>query len=920
MQNGKVFNNQWMICCAALIGLSSAGCVRDHFAAAPRETSIEIVINGDQQAKSRVYQGEIEGDFPDNLVRTLRIMAFDTGGAIRQNDFFNIVNSSMDVIRYPIPTGMYDLVFIANEPGGGTLDGIVSMAGLYGTAFPAEAFDAGLPIPMLQKITQVEIKWSGEAVLNNGTQNIHGAAGKYSPGATTDNLSLELDRLAARVEIVLQSTLDLTGLFEGITLSNVPEEVPLFAAMHPGVGRGYSIDLDPAGNPEYFSDYTPGGGFVWGQRISRLIVPSNNMDGGFTDPADGSKAMILTVHVEGKYHPWCRVRTDEADYTLPYNSWLDITGTVREPLDLNMQLAPWDEHEEEWRIGQIRMLNVSHAAARITDFNGARISFWSNMPSVRVLPEVYVGDTDATVPTNSVFNDLIVTSEGNPTRFYYDRLAGDPDATGWGYMDILADGENQTGTRTYRLVLVAESADNLNQLRREIRVTVSQYGTRFAFEPESGSGYTGAFFRWNETGERIITGEQPEGVEWSATTQDYWIVLSSAPSFDPYAGTDSPETPENYKVIPNEMKYVPDQWDAVSGRGRVYFRVGTTEPASFNRYGTVEVSYGGGLTTTLYVRQGEGADYIFSQADGIEGPVAGSMRNNARRFSPYNLTDTALKGVGAPPEFVAVDGRGVFVDYPTQAGAFFQWGTEDGNYVRRAYRPVGTVQAANWNGGDNSYFWTSLPLENETCPSGYLRPDDGSRFARSFNGYYDPPAGAPAGSDVPVDDPTQILASGFRMSLFRSPEAGNGYSETGVSPTFPASLISGGAAPGYVSQLPETAGGFYADGFFDRRPVDAATKGVSLGNGNTAFAGTLFFDEASARSLFFPSVGRRAALTGALERQGMEGYYWSTSVAGWFPGVAYPAWYFMLSYDRTAPVSDLKSYGMSIRCVEQNQD
>ena len=101
-------------------------------------------------------------------------------------------------------------------------------------------------------------------------------------------------------------------------------------------------------------------------------------------------------------------------------------------------------------------------------------------------------------------------------------------------------------------------------------------------------GYIGAFFRNDEQGERIITGQQkrrdgtnerPQDLGtlglWKAEVEEgNFIVLSSTPSFDPNVGTDNPGVAEHYKVLPN--KYKGENGTYVEGRGRIYFRMGVT--------------------------------------------------------------------------------------------------------------------------------------------------------------------------------------------------------------------------------------------------------------------------------------------------------------------------------------------------------
>lgn len=89
------------------------------------------------------------------------------------------------------------------------------------------------------------------------------------------------------------------------------------------------------------------------------------------------------------------------------------------------------KEEHGWE-AQNRYLNVSDISVNITDFNGARITFSSNMPVVKVLPDVIVAGSK-TMKTEKVFNDLILAAgENSTTRFAYtyDVIRGE----GTGYM------------------------------------------------------------------------------------------------------------------------------------------------------------------------------------------------------------------------------------------------------------------------------------------------------------------------------------------------------------------------------------------------------------------------------------------------------------------------------------------------------
>ena len=98
-------------------------------------------------------------------------------------------------------------------------------------------------------------------------------------------------------------------------------------------------------------------------------------------------------------------------------------------------------------------------------------------------------------------------------------------------------------------------------MQREIKVHTRQEGYRFDGIYWEGP-YVGAFFRDDEKGERIITGQQPrlenttDLSEWQVWIEkgDGDIVLSTTPSFDPFVGTATPGDAEDYPVRLTNLK------------------------------------------------------------------------------------------------------------------------------------------------------------------------------------------------------------------------------------------------------------------------------------------------------------------------------------------------------------------------------
>ena len=935
-------------------------------------------------------------DSRDNEIKTLRILAFRVSGQCVSNVLYNA--TLHEIIEHPIDDGIYNFVFLANEPTlvnvQNALNTVTTYSDLGNITYPESVFRSDIPIPMFQKIENVEVLPKKGGVKVNG-------------GLAENPLLLKLDRLASRVDIVLEAEEDMTAYFTGVTFSGIPDGIKLMSddngTFNRTKTRKYTL-VDDAG---YFSNTTAptveqqGRGIKWAMKITRFILPFNK----FTPVDNPDKAFELTVDMENRYSPSCKLKivtngvggATKDNYTLPLNTALLLTGVIKVPLELNVEVTPWGEKQSNWQAGN-RYLNVSEINVNITDFNGARIIFSSNMPVVRVLPDVYVNNsTTQTLKTENVFNDLVLAAgETSTTRFAYtyDAVRGE----GTGYMDILLDEynmdiptflANQNGRHTtFGLVLSAEDENGGNQLQREITVNTSQYGIRFLGDHWNGNAYIGAFHRENEVGERVITAQLPRLTNqnyktgnWSVVVDEpykNWIILSTTPSFDPYIGTDTPGDPEKHPVRPNEYKTeeVDNNGTRISGKGRIYFRVGWREPLKLGgtgketpRYATVTATYTtptGETSHKIYIRQGEADDYVMNTNTPItSGPLRGKTRSYARKFSAFNLThpnfkdqDESYTGLYASTTIK----QAAFVRYPTQAGALYQWGLNKANnslrsYFRRAYHPT----KPNYEYSSSGYWmndesWLKMPIWGssglgstaeyeygyesvfEICPAGYHRPSDGYTNQISYNGPA-PNIKNDAGKyvnlkGIPVtqtDYSSQIETSEWRQSLWKNPwrgETGSGRVMVGEGTANQQYANRERSSPANNTTDIPLLFGFYADGYYDRRPmkvqvcvttVDRTQVGVSINSPSVAYKGVVIYNPENKASIFFPASGRRRDQNGYLEYVGETGYYWSSSTAPLTPTYigqdVRTAWAIEMSGWNPGHVHTLPTFGQSVRCV-----
>jgi hypothetical protein len=293
-----------------------------------------------------------------------------------------------------------------------------------------------------------------------------------------------------------------------------------------------------------------------------------------------------------------------------------------------------------------------------------------------------------------------------------------------------------------------------------------------------------------------------------------------------------------------------------------------------------------GTPYTLYCRQGQAADYVFTTSDTYIDPnntAAGNIqRLLAKKFSPYNLTNKDITETTTSGITTGYQGGG-FVDFPTKAGAFFRWGATGINTYHPT-NPPGNI--STWTQTTLSNYWETIKGTQETCPSGWRRPNDGVTNA------------AQATSATTNYLNNNIFNSEMRQSLYALPKNG----EAKMNGTI------------------VRAWGYYADGYFDRRPIVngigssfGGNGAVATGGKDAAFIGNLFFNAANDnRSLFMPAAGYRHSDYGAVIRSGAYGYYLSSSATDFGT-----CWNLFLNHNEIMQEIDSRGGVYTVRCVKE---
>jgi len=211
----------------------------------------------------------------------------------------------------------------------------------------------------------------------------------------------------------------------------------------------------------------------------------------------------------------------------------------------------------------------------------------------------------------------------------------------------------------------------------------------------------------------------------------------------------------------------------------------------------------------------------------------------------------------------------------------FQWangGASGNSRARFAWNPyiaLGSNLSPVWNNTNVTTYWNTAGATHETCPTGYRRPT---------HGIIDGP--------IPTANPDPAVNSEIFQSL----------------------MLKGRSSSNYL-------GGYYADGFFDRRQITDPPAGsenpgsystVSVSNENIAHIGLLTFNSNTLASLFFPLTGiRDVTLNGTLIRvAGSSTSYWTSS-----SNTTSNSWTLVVSISTMSTTNGGRSFGCPIRCV-----
>jgi len=220
-------------------------------------------------------------------------------------------------------------------------------------------------------------------------------------------------------------------------------------------------------------------------------------------------------------------------------------------------------------------------------------------------------------------------------------------------------------------------------------------------QPNGFIPYVGAFWKANQTGERLIrmTTTAADVGAWTAYVlvgQD-WIDVDATMTSDVNVGWRTDVTPnenlvDDYSVAGFDSRHPVAVTNSINGttttaNPTIYFRIGLSSAnlGAAPRYGMVLLQYANKTKfQRIWIRQGEMDDWTPGTASGT-------------KWSPYNL-----------------GGANNFVSYPTQAGYFYQWVSPT---PYDPVNPLGPVTGWSTNDSDPFNIGSATPSITYVVPS-----------------------------------------------------------------------------------------------------------------------------------------------------------------------------------------------------------
>ena len=500
--------------------------------------------------------------------------------------------------------------------------------------------------------------------------------------------------------------------------------------------------------------------------------------------------------------------TSATGYSVPRNHWVWVTANLQNEVNSVVRVIPWGGADlDPVEVSQYNLATERSAFLMPGEASSDRMEVFTDHPDGWAL-------------------DL--SSGGAPPTWI---TSVSPDAGAGDATTLVTISVAENDTNAIRTDTVWLRAGNTRKY-----ILVRQLPTSFSitdtYQPETvPMMYVGAFWRASQYGERLIrtprptTGTQTDRAiidgAWMACVMEgeEWIFLDTQPSDDPGVWTSSAILAnatgfdENHRVGGYETTVSGEV--SASTPGGIYFRIGlngayTPTPDKPARYGMILLAYtqnGQPALHRIWVRQGEGADYLM-RPDGENAPGSTmSTRPHAVKWSPYNLTapeyrdNTVARNAQAPQ---LTPGGGTFTEWPSQAGGMFQYSPQLGIYAHNpsiTITPPITYVLEKLN-------WALLDQDYETCPT-----VDGTVFRRPS-----------ASNPYIATNQRDVNYSEIAQSLFMN-----------VSNYNPLNYRQG----------------LYADGYFDRLRVGGGPY-VNEDGHDAAYIGSVYFNTVTNHSLFLP--------------------------------------------------------------------
>ncbi|NDV56922.1 fimbrial protein [Bacteroides sp. 519] len=264
------------------------------------------------------------GSAEDNAISSLQVLIYNSATGELAFNVEPVLQSPANTQRIDMKTGQYDFVFVANHTGCTTNIATLPLGDAYSNLeevyFNATAFGNDKDIPMVHVVKGVCVYQGGKLLLPGKTE------------MQTGVWTIAMERIAAKLSVTFTLTEGQSETFKEMYVTNLPDKVYLLPQSNK--------DEKYTASSRVITDVVTEEEGVYKVTSERLILPESY----FNNITDIAKGVVLGMKFSNNLYRTSVIGVaPESNYTLPRNTFLQLSGTVSDEIRFIITVTPWGD-------------------------------------------------------------------------------------------------------------------------------------------------------------------------------------------------------------------------------------------------------------------------------------------------------------------------------------------------------------------------------------------------------------------------------------------------------------------------------------------------------------------------------------------------------------------------------------------------